>query len=368
MNFPYHSFNAVIDLLREAAIDPDVNSIKITCYRLASNSKLINALINAVRNGKQVTVMMEYRARFDEEANLIWKVQLEEEGVKVIDVIPNMKVHAKLCVIKKNKEGRPIFYGFVSTGNLNEKTATLYSDHCLLTSNRNIMADVNRMFTFMEKWKSGINPLKACKTLFACPIFLRKELFRLINGEIKNAKNKKPASIILKLNSLSDEELIYKLYEAARAGVEIKLIVRGIFCMMPESKKFRKPVTAISILDEYLEHARVFIFHNQGKEKVYISSADWMVRNMDHRVEATCPILDPKIRQELKNILEIQLADNVKARWLDNNLLNLYKRDQSKKVRSQIEIYQYLYQKIIKPTTTAESISITSSADQVVSN
>jgi polyphosphate kinase len=348
LHFPYHSFNPVIDMLREAAIDPDVTSIKITCYRLASNSKVINTLINAVRNGKQVTAMMEFRARFDEEANLEWKERLEEEGVKVIDIIPNMKVHAKLCLIRKKNGTRSIYYGFVSTGNLNEKTATMYGDHCLLTSNRNIMADVNRMFNYMEKWKNGLSPLKACKTLIPCPLMLRKELYRMINAEIKAVKNKKAGSIILKVNSLSDEELIYKLYEAARAGVEIKLIVRGIFCMLPENKKFRKPVTAISILDEYLEHARVFIFHNHGKEKVYISSADWMVRNMDHRVEATCPITDPAIRKELKEILHIQLSDNVKARWLDNGLQNKYKKDQSKKIRSQIEIYQYLNQKNIK--------------------
>ncbi len=354
LHFPYHSFNAVIDLLREAAIDPDVTSIKVTCYRLASNSKVINALINAVRNGKQVTAMMEYRARFDEEANLEWKSLLEEEGVNVIDVIPNMKVHSKLCLIKKKKGPRSIYYGFVSTGNLNEKTAAMYSDHCLLTANRNIMADVNRMFNYMENWKYGLTPLKACKTLIPCPIYLRKELYKMINAEIKAAKNKKNASITLKVNSLSDEELIYKLYEAARAGVEIRLIVRGIFCMMPENKKFKIAVKAISILDEYLEHARVFIFHNQGKEKVYISSADWMVRNMDHRIEATCPVLDPRIRKELNEILQIQFSDNVKARWLDNNLQNHYKKDQSKKVRSQIEIYQYLNQKIIKPVVQQE--------------
>jgi polyphosphate kinase len=190
---------------------------------------------------------------------------------------------------------------------------------------------------------------------------LRKELNHMINAEIKAAKNKKRASITLKVNSLSDEELIYKLYEAARAGVEIKLVVRGIFCMMPENKKFKRPVKAISILDEYLEHARIYIFHNQGKEKVYISSADWMVRNLDHRVEATCPVLDSKIRQELKEILEIQLSDNVKARWLDNNLQNQYKKDQSKKVRSQIEIYQYLSQKINKGPVLIDSLPIAKS-------
>ena len=353
LHFPYHSFNPVIDLLREAAIDPNVISIKITCYRLAPNSKVINALINAVRNGKSVTAMVELRARFEEEINLEWKDRLEEEGVKVIIGIPNTKVHAKLCLIKKRINNRTIHYGFVSTGNLNERTAKLYGDHCLLTSNRNIMADVNRLFSYLEKWKDGHSNLKACKTLIPCPTTLRKELLKMINKEIKIAKDKKPASIILKMNSLSDEELIFKLYDAARAGVEIKLIVRGIFCMFTKNKKFIKPVTAISIIDEYLEHARVFIFRNEGKEKVYISSADWMVRNLDHRVEITCPVLDENIRSELKAILDIQLSDNVKARWLDNELSNEYKREQAKKkIRSQIEIYNYLNQKNIKSAET----------------
>jgi polyphosphate kinase len=348
LNFPYHSFNPVIDLLREAAIDPDVKSIKITAYRLASNSKIINALINAVRNGKEVTVMLELRARFEEEANLEWKERLEEEGVKVLISIPDMKVHAKICLIKKRVDNRTIHYGFVSTGNLNEKTATLYGDHCLLTSDRFIMADVNRIFTYLEKWKEGTAILKSCKTIIPCPVGLRKELNKLINREIKNAKEGKPAAITLKMNSLSDEELISGLTEAAKNGVEIKLIVRGIFCMLSENKKFKIPVKAISIIDEYLEHARVFIFHNNGKEKVYISSADWMVRNIDHRVEATCPILDENIKKVLKNILDIQLSDNVKARILDNNLSNRYVRERGKKkVRSQLEIYNYLHQKTI---------------------
>lgn len=348
LNFPYHSFNPVIDLLREAAIDPEVTAIKITAYRLASNSKVINALINAVRNGKQVTVMLELRARFDEEANLEWKERLEEEGVKVLIGVPNMKVHAKICLIKKRHNNHTIHYGFVSTGNLNEKTSFVYGDHCLLTSDRFIMADVNRIFNYLENPKEGDKFLKACKTLIPCPTSLRRELFKLINKEIKNARSKKPATITLKMNSLSDEDLINKLYEAAGAGVEIRLIIRGIFCMYSENKKFKVPVKAISIIDEYLEHARVFIFHNLGDEKVYISSADWMVRNLDHRVEATCPILDDKIKRVLKNILEIQLRDNVKARILDNELSNRYVRDRKqKKIRSQVEIYQYLHQKTI---------------------
>jgi polyphosphate kinase len=346
LNFPYHSFNPVIDLLREAAIDPDVISIKITAYRLSSSSKVINALINAVRNGKHVTVMLELRARFDEEANLEWKERLEEEGVKVVIGIPNMKVHAKMCLIKKRQNNHTIHYGFVSTGNLNEKTANFYGDHCLLTADRFVMADVNRIFNYLEKPKEGAKFLKACKTLIPCPVSLRRELNKLITKEIRNARAGQPAAITLKMNSLSDEELITRLYEAGRAGVEIKLIIRGIFCMYSESKKFVHPVKAISIIDEYLEHARVFIFHNNGQEKVFISSADWMVRNLDHRVEATCPIIDENIKKVLKNILEIQLSDNVKARILDNDLSNRYVRDRKqKKIRSQVEIYNYLHQK-----------------------
>lgn len=347
LHFPYHSFNPVIDMLREAAIDPNVTTIKVTGYRLASNSKIINALINAVRNGKHVTVMLELRARFDEEANLEWKERLEDEGVRVLIGIPNVKVHAKICLIKKRINNFTIHYGFVSTGNLNEKTARLYGDHCLLTADRHIMADVNRIFTYLEKWKEGTMPLKACKTLIPCPTSLRRELVKMVVRETRLAREKKPAAITLKMNSLSDEELIEKLTEAAKAGVRVQLIVRGIFCMFSENSKFLIPVKAVSIIDEYLEHARVFIFHNGGKEKTYISSADWMVRNLDHRVEATCPVLDEAITQELKEILDIQLADNVKARWLDNGLQNHYVRDDREKVRSQIDIYNYLYQKAV---------------------
>jgi polyphosphate kinase len=220
------------------------------------------------------------------------KDRLEEDGARVLTGLPNMKIHAKLCVIKKRVNDRNTYYGFVSTGNLNERTAMVYADHCLLTSNQKIMADANRIFNYLEQPKSGEHFLKACKTIIPSPFMLRKQLHKLINAEIKNAKQKKTASIVLKMNSLSDEDLIGRLYDAAKAGVEIKLIVRGIFSMLSENKKFKKPVTAISILDEYLEHARVFIFHNQGKEKVYISSADWMVRNMDHsRMHAMSKLL-----------------------------------------------------------------------------
>ncbi|MGN6247154.1 MAG: polyphosphate kinase 1 [Ginsengibacter sp.] len=345
LNFPYHSFDSLIDILREAAIAPEVTSIKITCYRLAEGSNVINALTNAVRNGKAVTVILELRARFDEEANLEWKEELEEAGVKVFMGLPNLKVHAKLCVIKKRANNRSLYYGFVSTGNLNERTSKLYADHCLLTSNPQIMADVNRVFTYLENPRN-VHSLKNCKKLFVSPLNTRSHFEVLIDKEIKNAKENKPASILLKLNSLSDEQLILKLYEAARAGVKIRMIIRGICCMYTENKKFKKKVKAISIVDEYLEHARVMIFHNGGKEKYFISSADWMVRNLDHRVETTCPVFDKEIQQELKEILNIQLSDNVKARILDNDLSNEYVSSAGeKKVRSQIQIYNTLLKK-----------------------
>jgi polyphosphate kinase len=346
LHFPYHSFNAVIDLLREGAIDPDVTSIKVTCYRMARQSKIINALINAVRNGKQVTVMLELRARFDEEANLAWKERLEEEGVKVLIGIPNMKVHAKICVIRKRVQDRIVQYGFVSTGNLNEDTAKVYADHCLLTSNRNIMADVNRMFNYIEHYKTGTHFLKACTTLLPSPNFARREIIKMIHAEVKNAIRGNTARITAKMNSLSDEEIINELYDAAKAGVEINLIIRGIFCMVTESARFEKPVGAISIVDEYLEHARVWIFHNSGREKIFISSADWMIRNLDHRVEAACPIFDEGIKNELKDIIGIQLSDNVKARLLNNELNNDYVRTDGEPVRSQVATYHYLHKKI----------------------
>jgi polyphosphate kinase len=348
LSFPYHSFNAIIDLLRDAAIDPEVTTIKITAYRLAQNSKVINALINAHRNGKQVVVVLELRARFDEENNLLWKERLEEEGVKVLVGVQNMKVHAKICLIKKRANTRTIHYGFVSTGNLNEKTAEIYGDHCLLTANRNIMADVNRMFNFLANPKTGAAQLKMCKSLLISPTNMRRQLVAMINTEIKAALAGKKASIMLKLNSLSDEQLIQKIYEAALAGVEIKMVVRGIFCAYTENKKFKKPVYAVSIVDEYLEHARIMIFQNNGDEKVFISSADWMIRNLDHRLEAAVRINDSQIAAEIKDIFNIQLADTVKARILDNQLSNTYLRSKGRKIRSQAEIYQYLFLKAQK--------------------
>lgn len=350
LHFPYHSFDSIIDLLREAAIDPFVQSVKITCYRLAKNSKLVNALINAVRNGKQVTVILELRARFDEEANMFWKDRLEEEGVKVFLGLRDVKVHAKLCVIKKKEFNTIKQYAFFSTGNFNENTAQYYGDHCLLTTNKSIIADINKIFSFLEGTTRKLESLKAGKTLPLAPVNMRSHFISLIDKEIRAAKKNKPASIIIKLNSLVDALLINKLYEAAQAGVDVQMVIRGICCAYTQQKSFNGRMHGISIIDEYLEHARVFIFHNGGKKQVYISSADWMVRNLDHRIEAACPISDPDIKQELTDLLKIQLAENVKGRILDNEQTNKYVRHKAgePEVRSQVAIYQYLRNKRYK--------------------
>lgn len=348
LTFPYHTYTPVINLLRESAMDPDVKTIQITAYRLASNSKIVNALINAARNGKDVTVMVELRARFDEENNLKWKERLELEGIKVLVGLPNKKVHAKLCVIKKRVNNKTVQYGFVSTGNFNEKTAKIYGDNLLMTANRAIMADINKVFNLFRKPK--LNPeetLKTCKTLLVCPQYMRDKIVWHIDREIAEAKAGRKAKMIIKVNSLSDKGLILKLYEAAQAGVVIKMIVRGIYCAVND-KSFKTPIESISIVDEYLEHSRVMYFWNKGQEDIYISSADWMTRNLDYRVEAAVKITEKELKKELKDLLNIQLKDNVKARILDKKLKNKYVRKGEKEFRSQIEIYRYLKQKTKK--------------------
>ena len=345
LSFPYHSFMSVVHMLREAAMDSDVHTIKLTAYRLASQSKIVNALINAVRNGKKVVVFMELRARFDEEANLYWRDVLEQEGVKVLNVFPDMKVHAKLCLIQKKVGKTKINYGLVSTGNLNEKTARIYGDQCILTSRKQVTDDIISIFNYLEKPDASMSKLKACKTLWVSPVNMRKNIQRMINHEISNARAGKPAKIIIKVNSLSDQTLIDNLYRATQAGVELFLIVRGIYCANFENLKPKPKVIpyAISIVDEYLEHARVMAFHNNGNAKVFISSADFMVRNLDHRVEACIPITDEKIKEEMLEILEIQLRDNVKARVHSPDFKNEYLKNRiRKKTKSQVETYRYL--------------------------
>lgn len=347
LSFPYHSFVHVIDLLREAAMDPDVLSIQITAYRLANNSKIGNALINAVRNGKDVTVMLELRARFDEQHNLEWKERFEMEGVKVLIGIPNKKVHAKLCIIKKRVNRKTIQYGFVSTGNFNEKTAKIYGDYCLMTCNRAIMADINKVFNALKKPKQDLaTTLKMGNGLVVCPTQMREIIMAHIDTEIAEALAGRKAHIIVKVNSLSDKEIIKKIYEAAKSGVKIEMIIRSIYCAVNQ-KSFAKPINAISIVDEYLEHARVMYFHNSGRDSIYISSADWMTRNLDHRVEAAVQINDKKLKSELLDMLKIQLKGNVKTRILDNNLSNEYVKNNKPPFQSQIELYKYLKKKAI---------------------
>lgn len=348
LTFPYHKYNPVIDLLREAAMDPDVKSIQITAYRLASSSKIINALIYAARNGKEVTVMLELQARFDEESNLEWKEMLEPEGITVLIGLPNKKVHAKLCVIKKRSHNKTIQYGFVSTGNFNEKTARIYGDHLLMTADRGIMADINKVFNVLKKPKDDFLPvLKTCKNLLVCPQFMREKIVHHIDREIEEAKAGRHAEMIIKANSVSDRSLIEKMYEAAKAGVHIRMIVRGIYCAVNQ-KEFKEKIKAISIVDEYLEHARVMYFYNKGAEDIYISSADWMTRNLDYRIEAAARITDKNLKKELKDILDIQLKDNVKARILDKKLSNEYIHNNKEECRSQIDTYRYLHAKTNK--------------------
>jgi polyphosphate kinase len=347
LHFPYHSFDSVIDLLREAAIDPAVVSIRVTLYRLAKDSRVINALVNAVRNGKQVSVVIELKARFDEEANLMWKKRLEEEGVKVYIGLPEMKIHAKICVIKRREFNRTTQFGFVSTGNLNESTAKVYADHCLLTSNRQIMADMNRVFDCLERPIPNLTGLKTCRTLIPAPISMRKFFQAQIQKQISLSKRKKRGSLVVKLNSLSDDQLIHDLYDAAKAGVKSSFVVRGIFCGVMDQKSFKKQPQAISIVDQYLEHARVFIFGEEEQKQVFISSADWMVRNLDHRVEVACPIIDKEIQTELSHIMNIQLKENEKARILDAALSNQYVVPEEGEpwLRSQVAIHDYLKNK-----------------------
>jgi polyphosphate kinase len=340
LHYPYHTYNHIITLLREASIDPSVESIKITLYRVADSSKIANALINAVKNGKRVLVVMELQARFDEENNIYWANKLQEEGARVIYGVPGLKVHSKLFIITARENGKDVHYAHIGTGNFNEYTSNLYTDFSLLTAHKEIAADINKVFEFYE------NNFKvhSFKHLLVAPFFMRKELVQLINREIHNARKKKPAEIILKMNSLVDKEMISKLYEASRAGVKITMIIRGACSLVTEMEGWSDNIRAYSIVDKYLEHTRVFIFHNSGQEKIFLSSADWMSRNLDNRSEVAVPVYDEEIRRQIREIISIQLSGNTKVRILDRRQENHYKRPGpgEPKVRAQDEIYNYL--------------------------
>jgi polyphosphate kinase len=337
LHFPYQSFHHIIDLLREASIDPSVRSIKMTIYRAAPNSKVINALINAARNGKAVTVFMELQARFDEKANIYWAERMQEEGVRIIRTIPGFKVHAKLIMIKRREGRKETIYSNISTGNFNELTSKIYSDTSLLTTNPAIGTELNQVFNLFEA-----NYLQyKFKKLFVSPFNTRSELIRMLSGEMKNAASGKEAWVILKINNLVDEPIARKILEAARAGVKIKLIVRGICILNPVTPEECQHIEMISILDHFLEHTRMFVFCNDQQPLFFISSADLMTRNLDHRIEVTVPVYDPTLQQELWDFLQIQLRDNVKARYLDAARRNQYKTNQEDPCRSQTEHYEY---------------------------
>jgi polyphosphate kinase len=336
--FPYHPFDHFIDLLREASIDPHVISIQITLYRLARNSSVINALLNAVRNGKRVTTVVELQARFDEEANIHWGNKLLDEGVIVIYGVPGLKVHSKLCLITCQKNETIERYAAIGTGNFNEDTARIYTDLLLLTSNKKITNEVFKAFDFFS-----INYKKDnFYHLVLSPFFLRNKINLLIENEIKNAKAGRHAYIHLKLNNLTDSEIINYLYKASDAGVKIRLIIRGMLSLVPGIRKVSENIEAIGIVDRFLEHSRFMIFCNDGDEQVYISSADLMPRNLDYRIEVTCPIFDKNIKSEIRKVFDIQWEDNVKARVFNETQSNEFVKSGKEKIQSQIEVYNYI--------------------------
>ncbi|MEM9680455.1 MAG: polyphosphate kinase 1, partial [Bacteroidota bacterium] len=339
---PYHTFSYIVKFLREAAMDPKVKTIKITIYRLAQISHVASSLINAAKNGKKVTVSIELRARFDEEANIRYAEQMQDEGVEMLFGVPGLKVHSKMCVIEREEDNKLVRYGFVSTGNFNESTAKIYTDYTLLTSNQKILKDVNRVFNFFEvSYK-----INRYKHIIASPHYTQTKLFTLIDNEIENVKQGKPSYIKLKMNSISSYKMVDKLYEASRAGVKIQMIVRGICCLVPGVEGMSENIEVISIIDKFLEHTRLYAFCNDNNSLIYISSADWMTRNIDNRVEVSCPIYDDDIKAELMDGFNICWNDNVKARIIDISQSNTYKRDDKPPLRAQFETYDYYLKRL----------------------
>lgn len=334
---PYHTFSYLIRFLREAALDPKVRTIKITVYRLANNSQVAASLINAVKNGKQVTVQIELQARFDEEANIEYAEQLQAEGVKLIFGVRGLKVHSKICLIEREEEEGIKRYGFVSTGNFNESTARIYTDYTLFTAHDGILKELNKVFDFFETTYK----INKYKHLVVSPHYTKTVFRKLIDQEIENAKAGKEAYIKIKMNSFTSYKMVDKLYEASRAGVKIQLIIRGICCLVPGVAGMSENIEVISVVDKFLEHPRIFIFGNSGNPKIYISSADWMTRNLDYRVEVGVPIYDTEVRKELLDTFDISWNDNVKARKLSAAQDNAYLKNRKAKVRSQFAQYEY---------------------------
>lgn len=344
LHYPYQSFHYLIDLLREASLDPQVRSIKMTLYRVASYSNVVNALINAARNGKAVTVFLEVQARFDEQANIFWANEMQSHGVRVIQSIPGYKVHAKLLLIRRKENNKNVYYGCIGTGNFNETTAHIYTDVTLLTADKDITADVNSVFHLFE----SIYNTPRFKKLVVAPFQMRDHFVRLINNEIRNATAGEEAWIILKLNNLEDGSIARKLNAAAEAGVNVQMVVRGICVMTPDLSSAGSHFSGVSIVGRYLEHSRVMVFANKGKPLYYISSADWMERNFDHRIEVATPVLDPFLQKELFTLLQIALHDNTKARLLSASKPNrYYGGNPNLQLDSQYETYRYFKDQVV---------------------
>ncbi|WP_429126874.1 polyphosphate kinase 1 [Aeromonas media] len=337
--YPYHKFHHFTELVRQAAFDPAVSAIRINIYRVAKKSRIIHSLIDAANNGKKVTVVVELRARFDEAANIDWANILTDAGVKVVFGVPSLKIHSKLCLITRHENGEAVRYAHIGTGNFNEKTAKIYTDFSLLTRHPDITAEVEGVFEYIEY------PYKRYKFnhLLVSPINCRRQLYRLIDNELANAKAGQPCGITLKINNLVDRDLINRLYAAGQAGVPIQMIIRGMCALRPGVPGLSDNIQVISIIDRFLEHPRVMVFHNKGNPQLFISSADWMSRNIDGRIEVGTPIYDERLKQRILDILDLQLGDTCKARVIDADQKNEYvKRGNRRKVRSQVAIYDYL--------------------------
>ena len=345
LHFPYQSFDYLIRFLMEAAFDPKVDEIKITQYRVAENSAVINTLISAAQNGKKVTVFVELKARFDEENNMSTAERMEQAGIRIIYSIPGLKVHAKVAVIlrKDTEDGcKRRDFAYLSTGNFNEKTARIYSDMALLTSNAELITDINKVFAVLEGKLAG----PTFRHLLVARFNMVPELTRMIHREIEHVKAGRKGRIVLKMNGLHDQNMINELYNASENGVEIDLIVRGICCLVP-NRPFSANIKVTRIVDMFLEHSRIWYFYNDGEEELFLTSADWMRRNLNRRIETAFPILNAEIKRNIIDILNIQLQDNVKACLIDEHLHNNFKRDGNPvKVRAQLAVYEYLKNKI----------------------
>lgn len=336
--FPYQSYDYVVKFLRTAAIDPAVTSIKVTQYRVTKDSAVIGAMIEAVKNRKEVMVFVEVKARFDEELNIQWAEEMEKAGVKVFYSFPGLKVHAKLALITRIEDGKEVKYSYFGTGNFNEKTAKIYSDIGLLTMDERLTSEAGLVFEYL----SGESTEHKFNHLLVAQFNMRKEFISMIDNEIKNANEGIEAEIILKMNSLEDNKMIKKLYEAGSAGVKIFIIIRGICCLVPGIKGLSENIKVISILDRFLEHSRIYIFNNGGDEKIFAASADWMKRNLSRRIEVAFPIYDENIRKQIKDIITLQLNDCKKARIIDKENSNVYKSNGLKKsIPSQTASYNY---------------------------